>query len=157
MCKAIPWKGCAMPPSDAPGNHSYSVKVLSNTGLQWSIDVLRHEAFYIKKPEQCKGHYSWKKWGSISACWSACMIPQIATKDFGLDEQTLRISAIDLDCLAMRDVLFDSRGPPKKAYNMDSAAFRRESMGPNSDPESRTLILSTIGLMTWGNHVLSQY
>lgn len=93
----------AMPPDDAPGNHSYSVKVLSNTGLQLSVDaLLRHEAFYIKKPEQCKGQYSWKKWGSISECWAAW----IHTADC---DPTLRISAIELMCILIalpRDMVF---------------------------------------------------
>ncbi|CAJ1397113.1 unnamed protein product [Effrenium voratum] len=63
----------ALPPSGCSGLHSYTVKALI-LGTSVSIDVLmRGKAFYIKRPEICKGQHSWSKHSSITECWVQCL------------------------------------------------------------------------------------
>ena len=63
----------ALPPPGCSGLRSYTVKALI-LGTSVSIDVLmRGKAFYIKRPEICKGQHSWSKHSSITECWVQCL------------------------------------------------------------------------------------
>ena len=81
--KAELWNGyslldmptAAMPPSDAKGQHSYTVRLNdSELDVDISIDVLmRCRAFFVKKPTEKKLQFTWGKYGSIAEAWEACL------------------------------------------------------------------------------------
>ena len=81
--KAELWNGyslfgmptAAMPPSDAKGQHSYTVRLNdSELDVDISIDVLmRCRAFFVKKPTEKKLQFTWGRYGSTAEAWEACL------------------------------------------------------------------------------------
>ena len=59
------------PSVDSKGKHSFTVKREEG---KISVDILlRQGAFWVKKPEQCKGQYSWARYSSVHEAWDALL------------------------------------------------------------------------------------
>ena len=59
------------PSVDSKGKHSFTVKREEG---KISLDILlRQGAFWVKKPEQCKGQYSSARYSSVHEAWDALL------------------------------------------------------------------------------------
>lgn len=60
-----------LPPPEAKGKHSYTLRLDDE---QICLDILiRNRAIWVKKPEGCKGQYSFRQYDSISSCFAECL------------------------------------------------------------------------------------
>ena len=59
------------PPADSKGKHSYTIRL---DEAQICLGVLvRNKAIWVKKPEGCKGQYSFSQYDRLGDCFDECI------------------------------------------------------------------------------------